>query len=102
VIDKAFVSRADLVLKVPLPDLPTRLAILQARAKILRPLGLLLDTEELTVIAKAAEGLSGRTLGKLFPRTYFHGVAYEDMSVDDVLATITEAHLMKENANGTC
>ena len=100
VIDRAFVSRADLVLKVPLPDLPTRLAILQARLKTLSPLGLLLDSDELTAIAKASEGLSGRTLGKLFPKTYFHGVAYEDMSVDDVLTTITESH-MKETQNGS-
>jgi pachytene checkpoint protein 2 len=98
VLDKAFVSRADLVLTVPLPDLQTRLAILQARCKTLQPLGLLLDGDELTAIAKAAEGLSGRTLGKLFPQTYFHGVAYEDMSVDDVLQTLSKSH-MKEPQN---
>jgi SpoVK/Ycf46/Vps4 family AAA+-type ATPase len=98
VLDKAFVSRADLALTVPLPDLQTRLAILQTRCKTLRPLGLLLDGDELTAIAKASEGLTGRTLGKLFPQTYFHGVAYEDMSVDDVLQTLTKSH-MKETQN---
>ena len=97
VIDDALWSRADLILKIPLPDIQTRLAILQARCKTLTPLGLRLESDELAALAKEADGLSGRTLGKLFPRTCFaHGVSYDDMSVQDVLATIHEAHSMKE------
>ena len=101
VIDQALWSRADLVLKMGLPDVSTRQAILQDRCKTLRPLGLMLQSEELTALAKAAEGLSGRTLGKLFANTYFKGVAYDEMSAEDVLATITQA-LMKEKDNGSC
>jgi SpoVK/Ycf46/Vps4 family AAA+-type ATPase len=102
VIDEAFLSRADLVLKMPLPDLQTRQAILQARCKTLMPLGLMLQSDELLAIAKASEGLSGRTIGKLFSRTFFaQWVSYEDMRVEDVLTTITQAH-MKESTNGSC
>jgi len=102
VIDDAFWSRADLALKVPLPDVQTRQAILQARAKTLAPLGLMLSGEELAALAKEADGLSGRTLGKLYPKTRIEkGVAYEDMSMDDVLATIREAHLTKETTNAS-
>ena len=102
VIDKAFLSRADLVLQLPLPDLPTRQALLQARVRTLRPLGLMLSSEELTTLAKESEGLSGRILGKIFPKTYCEkGVAYDDMSMEDVLATIAEAHMMKETHHGT-
>lgn len=101
VIDQALWSRADLVLKMPLPDAQTRQAILQDRLKTLRPLGLTLQSEELTALARAAEGLSGRTLGKLFATTYFKGVAYDEMSVEDVLATITKA-LIEEKDNGSC
>jgi SpoVK/Ycf46/Vps4 family AAA+-type ATPase len=103
VIDQAFWSRADLVLTIPLPDLQTRQAILQARMRTLSPLGLMLSGEELTVLAREAEGMSGRTLGKLFARTYFEkGVAYEDMSVEDVLATIAKERMKKETENGDC
>jgi pachytene checkpoint protein 2 len=102
VIDEAFWSRADLVLQMCLPDLQTRQAILQARLKTLSPLGLMLQSDEVLALAKATEGLSGRTLGKLFPRTYFEkGVSYEEMSVDDVLATITNTQ-RKEESNASC
>jgi AAA+ superfamily predicted ATPase len=102
VIDEAFWSRADLVLRMGLPDLPTRQAILQARLKTLKPLGLALDRKGVATIAKASEGMSGRTLGKLFSQTYFvKGVSYEDMSMEDVLATLTEVH-EKESANASC
>jgi SpoVK/Ycf46/Vps4 family AAA+-type ATPase len=81
VIDGAFWSRADLVLQIGLPDLPTRQAILQARLRTVSALGLMLSTDEVLALAKAAEGLSGRTLGKLFSKTYFErGVAYDDMT----------------------
>jgi SpoVK/Ycf46/Vps4 family AAA+-type ATPase len=101
VIDQALWSRADLVLKMGLPDVQTRQAILQDRLKTLQPLGLMLQSDEVLALAKAAEGLSGRTLGKLFPNTYFKGVAYDEMSAEDVLATITQA-LMEENDHGSC
>ena len=98
----AFAGRADLALKIPLPDLPTRQAILQARVKTLTPLGLTLSGEELTTLAKEADGLSGRTIGKVFPKTRIEkGVAYEEMSMEDVLATIREAHMTKETQNGS-
>jgi SpoVK/Ycf46/Vps4 family AAA+-type ATPase len=94
VIDAAFWSRADLVVQIGLPDLPTRQAILQARLRTVSRLGLALATDEVLALAKAAEGMSGRSLGKLFSRTYFEqGVAYADMSVEHVLATITQTHL---------
>jgi SpoVK/Ycf46/Vps4 family AAA+-type ATPase len=93
VIDKAFVSRADVVLQIGLPDLPTRQAILQARLKTLSALGLMLSTDDVHSLARQADGLSGRSLGKLFSQTYFaRGVSYEEMSMDDVLWTITQAH----------
>jgi SpoVK/Ycf46/Vps4 family AAA+-type ATPase len=100
VIDSAFWSRADLVLQIGLPDLPTRQAILQARLRTVGPLGLALATDEVLTLAKAAEGMSGRSLGKLYARTYFEqAVSYADMSVEHILETITKTHL-KEDSNG--
>ena len=101
VIDGAFWERADLVLQIGLPDLPTRQAILQARLRTVSALGLMLSTDEVLSLAKAADGMSGRTLGKLFSRTYFEqGVAYADMSVEHILATITRTP-MKEPSDAS-
>ncbi len=68
-IDGAFVSRADLVLTVPLPDEHGRLEILRdtlaGMADVFRPLGELAAACGLATVARAAEGLDGRAMRKL-------------------------------------
>lgn len=68
-IDAAFVSRADLVLTVPLPDEHGRLEILRdtlaGMASVFPALGDLAAARGLTAVARAAEGLDGRAMRKL-------------------------------------
>lgn len=68
-IDDAFVSRADLVLAVPLPDEAGRLDILRdtlaGMAGAFPALGSLAAARALVAVAKAAEGLDGRAMRKL-------------------------------------
>lgn len=68
-IDGAFVSRADLVLTVPLPDEAGRLEILRdtlaGMADAFPPLGTLASARDLVAVARAAEGLDGRAMRKL-------------------------------------
>lgn len=101
VIDDAFWSRADLVIRFSLPDQAARAAILQARRRGLQPLGLSLQREDLAEIAKAAEGLSGRALGKLFVQTFLRReVDFEEITVEDVLDTLKELQPKKEEIHG--
>lgn len=68
-IDSAFLSRADLIVKVPPPDENGRLAILRdtlsGMAEAFPPLRLLARSRELLNVARAAEGLDGRAMRKL-------------------------------------
>jgi pachytene checkpoint protein 2 len=68
-IDGAFVSRADLVLTVPLPDEAGRLEILRdtltGMAEAFPPLAALDGARALAGVARAAEGLDGRAMRKL-------------------------------------
>lgn len=68
-IDGAFVSRADMVLTVPLPDEAARLEIvrdtLSGMATAFPPLNALANGRHLAAVAKAAEGLDGRAMRKL-------------------------------------
>jgi pachytene checkpoint protein 2 len=68
-IDSAFVSRADLVLTVPLPDEAGRLEILRdtlsGMAEVFPALKTLANARDLASVARAAEGLDGRAMRKL-------------------------------------
>lgn len=68
-IDGAFLSRADLVLSVPLPDEAGRLEILRdtlaGMAEAFPALQTLADSCELHEVAQAAESLDGRAMRKL-------------------------------------
>lgn len=68
-IDAAFVSRADLVLRVPLPDEDGRLRILRSTlegmAPFFRGLGRLAASPELATVARDCAGLDGRAVRKL-------------------------------------
>lgn len=68
-IDSAFVSRADLILTVPLPDEIGRLEILRdtlvGMAEAFPALGELSVAPDLAAVVKAAEGLDGRAMRKL-------------------------------------
>lgn len=68
-IDEAFVSRADLVLTVPPPDEAGRLEILRdtlaGMAEAFPKLGVLSKSQDLSAVARAAEGLDGRAMRKL-------------------------------------
>lgn len=68
-IDSAFVSRADLVLTVPLPDEHGRLEILRntlsGMADVFPRLGQLAAARGLNEVARAAAGLDGRAMRKL-------------------------------------
>lgn len=68
-IDRAFVSRADLVLTVPPPDQAGRLEILRdtlvGMAAVFPELQALADARELATVARASDGLDGRAMRKL-------------------------------------
>ena len=68
-IDAAFVSRADLVLSVPLPDEVGRLEILcdtlSGMAEVFPTLKTLASARDLASVARAADGLDGRAMRKL-------------------------------------
>jgi SpoVK/Ycf46/Vps4 family AAA+-type ATPase len=68
-IDAAFLSRADLVMRVPPPDENGRLAILKdtvsGMAAVFPPLRALARSPELAKVARAADGLDGRAMRKL-------------------------------------
>jgi SpoVK/Ycf46/Vps4 family AAA+-type ATPase len=68
-IDEAFISRADLVLTVPLPDEDGRIAILQdtlgGMAKEFPALRELATSRALARVAKACDGLDGRAVRKV-------------------------------------
>ncbi len=68
-IDSAFVSRADLVLTVPLPDEAGRLEILRdtlsGMAEVFPALKTLANGRDLASVARAADGLDGRAMRKL-------------------------------------
>jgi SpoVK/Ycf46/Vps4 family AAA+-type ATPase len=68
-IDAAFLSRADLVVNVPLPDEEGRLAILRdtlsGMAETFPSLRVLAQSRELTNVARAAKDLDGRAMRKL-------------------------------------
>ena len=68
-IDRAFVSRADLLVTVPLPDETGRLEILRdtlsGMADAFPALGALAKSRELSAVAREAVGLDGRAMRKL-------------------------------------
>lgn len=68
-IDGAFISRADLVITVPLPDEHGRLEILRntlaGMAGVFPALGELAAACDLATVAREAEGLDGRAMRKL-------------------------------------
>jgi SpoVK/Ycf46/Vps4 family AAA+-type ATPase len=68
-IDAAFVSRADLVMTVPLPDKDGRLEILRDTLKGMAvafpALAAVASSRELAAVARIAEGLDGRAMRKL-------------------------------------
>jgi pachytene checkpoint protein 2 len=68
-IDAAFLSRADLVLTIPPPDVHGRLAILQhtitGMAVVFPPLRVLARSPELVKVARSSDGLDGRAMRKL-------------------------------------
>ena len=68
-IDTAFISRADLVLSVPLPDEIGRLEILRdtlaGMAEAFPALKSLANARDLSAVARAADGLDGRAVRKL-------------------------------------
>jgi len=68
-IDTAFLSRADVIVSVPMPDQDGRLAILRDTLHGLigafPALGALADSKQLTRVAEASGGLDGRAMRKL-------------------------------------
>jgi SpoVK/Ycf46/Vps4 family AAA+-type ATPase len=68
-IDEAFVSRADLVLSVPMPDATGRLEILKSTlvgmAQTFPALAQLARSSRLVEVARAADGLDGRSIRKV-------------------------------------
>lgn len=68
-IDGAFVSRADLVVEIPMPDEVARLEILRdtliGMSKVFPPLRALAGSGELALVARSADGLDGRALRKV-------------------------------------
>lgn len=68
-IDTAFLSRADVIVSVPMPDQDGRLAILSdtlhGMAGAFPALATLADSEQLTGVAEASAGLDGRAMRKL-------------------------------------
>ncbi len=68
-IDGAFLSRADLVVSVPLPDEEARLRILRralgAVGETLEPVAKLVEDPRLREVARASAGLDGRMVRKL-------------------------------------
>jgi hypothetical protein len=96
-IDDAFISRADLVMQVPVPDLEGRKNILrdslEALSVIRRPIHVL-EPAVIERIAVAADGIDGRQLRKVVASALARGTEtvndFALLTEDDLLAAVRE------------
>lgn len=97
-IDEAFMSRADLVMSVPVPDLEGRKIILRdtlEAVSVVRRTSQVLDPAVVERVAMAADGIDGRQLRKVVAGALARRAEvvrdFSALTEDDLLAAVREA-----------